>query len=306
MRILSASQHATVKKMKTGKANGKASKITISVWRPVWSKLEKRLEKGCLKRDAYIGMLINRELDYLQDEMPIANSKEAENFIQKQIRALLEQNFTPLSIALQPDVAQKLEKVCADRRIIRDAFFNRLFLFLAFGPEIAGLLLFRGMDDDEDGKWELTSWTRSVWSEYKHEDQFFWNVFDPFRANQDPLWAVRACFEIIEDRDSPKYVDWIDPRTKQVVKMTKSVADHVLHLPYRFYTAVLTDQDLPKKAKGPTRHAAQGKSGIQGEERAYHNLYGLNCYLPDFHVPGQKDKEAVEKANNDLLSNLLL
>lgn len=291
--------------MKTGKGKGKASKITISVWQPVWSKLEKQLETGCLKRDAYIGALINRELDYLEKEMPIPNSEAAENFIEKQIRALLEQNFTPLSIALQPEVAQKLEKVCVGRRIVRDAFFNRLFLFLAFGPQIAGKLLFRGMDAESE-KWTSTSWTRSVWSEYKFEGPFFWNVFDPFRANQDPLWAVRACFELIEERDRPEYVDWIDPRTKQIVKMAKLVPGHVLQLPYRFYTAVLTDQDLPKTAKNPTRHAAQGKGGRQNEERAYHNLYGLNCYLPNFHVPGQPDKKAVEKATDDLLENILL
>lgn len=290
-------------KSATTKGKTKPSKITISVWQPIWSKLEKQLEAACLKRDAYIGALLNRELDYLEQEMPIANSEEAEKFIDSQLRALMEQNFTPLSIALQPEVAQKLERVCTSRRIVRDAFFNRLFLFLAFGSHMAGTLLFRGLDS-EDADWTPTSWTKTVWKEFRHEDPFFWNVFEPFHADHDPLWPVRACFDLIEEQDPPAYVDWTDPRTKQVVKMENVAVDGVLQLPYRFYTAVLTDRDLLKSTKRPTRPAAQSKGRPESEGRTYHNLYGLNCYLPNFHVPGHKDKQAVDKFNEDILSLL--
>src|SRR6266540_198985 len=289
--------------MKTGKDKGKASKITISVWRPVWSKLEKKLDEGCLKRDAYIGTLINRELDYLEQEMPIANSEDAESFIGKQLRALLDQNFTPLSIALQPEVAKKLEKVCAEKRIVRDSFFNRLFLFLAFGPDMAGMLLFRGMWIDHDNS-KPRDWTKDIWSEYKHDGPFFENVFDPFLANQDPLWPIRACFELIEERDRPEYVDWIDPETKRVVKMAKWVPDQLMCLPYRFYTAVLTDHDLRKAVKAPVRHAAQAQAGDQEADRAFHNLYGLNCYLPNFHVLGHPDQKAVKESVEELMLSL--
>ncbi len=281
--------------MKKGKS--KTSKITINVWRSVWSKLEKRLETACLKRDAYIGMLINWELDRLEAEMPIANSEAAEQFIEKQLRALLHQNYTPLSIALAPEVAKKLERVCKEKRIVRDSFFNRLFLFLAFGPKLAGMLLFRGLDS-EDEKWTVDSWTRTVWREYQHEDQFFQSVFDPFLAGQDPLWPIRACFEIIEERDRPEYVEQIDPESQKVVKMVKWVPEQFLRLPYRFYTTVFTDHDLRKGAS--TRHAAQGHGDSANAERGYHNLYGLNCYLPNFHVLGHPDQKVADEALFDL------
>ena len=124
---------------------GKPAKITIQVWRPIWSKLEKKLEAACLRRDAYIGKLVEKELDYLEEEMPIANSEAAEKFIDSQFRAL--QDFTPLSIALKPETAARLVQVCSSKRIVRDSFFNRLFLFIAFGPQMAGKLLFLGIDD---------------------------------------------------------------------------------------------------------------------------------------------------------------
>jgi hypothetical protein len=261
--------------MKTRTPAPKASKITINVWRPVWSRLEDKLDNACLKRDAFIGSLIACELDYLEAEMPIANSEAAQKYIDKQLRALLDQNSTPLSIALLPETAARLEKVCSTRRIVRDSFFNRLFLFLAFGPEMAGMLLFRGLWID-DAKAKPSNWTREVWSEFKHDGPFFENVFEPFAAAKDPLWPIRACFELIEERDKPQYVDWADPESKQTVKMATWVPDELLCLPHRFYTAVLTDHDLLKKSPTPSRHAAQAAAKAKDPERAYHNLYGLN------------------------------
>src|SRR4051812_26769072 len=113
--------------MATGKKlEARTSKITISVWTPIWSKLEKTLQSACLKRDAYIAALLDRELAELEQELPIGNSEEARQFIGRQLRALLESNYTPLSIAVPAQTATKLEAICRDRRIVRDAFFNRL------------------------------------------------------------------------------------------------------------------------------------------------------------------------------------
>jgi len=288
--------------MKTSKAR-KTSKITVSIWRPVWSRLEKKLDAACLNRDAYISSLVNRELDYLEEEMAVANSEVAQKFINKQLRALINQDTSPLSIALSPDVAAKLDRVCTEKRIVRDAFFNRIALFLGFGPHLAGLLLFRGLWIDYD-KANPEDWTKLVWREYKHDGPFFENVFDPFLAHQDPLWPIRACFELIEDQEKPEYVDWIDPETKKTVKMVKWVPDHLLHLPQRFYTAILTDQDLRKSANAPARPAGRGKPGRTEADRAYHNLYGLNCYLPNFLVPGHPDQKASQASVDELLADL--
>src|SRR5688500_8591236 len=94
----------------------RTSKITINAWRPVWSRLEKQLDEACLKRDAYIGSVIDCELEYLEQEMPIANSEASQKFIDRQLRALLHQNSTPLSIALQPRTKEALERVCTSKR----------------------------------------------------------------------------------------------------------------------------------------------------------------------------------------------
>lgn len=289
---------------KIDRSEPKTSKITINVWRPVWSKLEKRLEAACLKRDAYIGALIDRELDHLQAEMSIANSESAEQFISKQLRALLQNNSTPLSIALRPEIAKKLETVCSERRIVRDAFFNRLFLFIAYGPNMAGALLFRN-SSYEDNRFMPTAWTNAVWSEYKHEGPFYDNVFDPFHAHLDPIWPIRAFFELTEESDPGDYVEWTDPESKKVVKMVQWVPAHILRLPYAFYTTVLTDHALLRKTEStPTRQSARVAKNTDKTDRAYHNLYGLNCYLPNFLIPGHAEQKALEKETEELLADL--
>ncbi len=268
-------------------------KITISVWQPVWSRLEKALDVACLKRDAYIGALINRELDHLANEIPVANSEGAQQYIDKQLRALLSDS-TPLSLALDVEVVEKLDAVCKQRRIVRDSFFNRLFLFLAFGPRMAGKLLFDSFLTDTTR--EGTEWTQFVWSECKHDGPFYENVFSPLAGHLDPIWPIRACFDEIEFQDKPDYVDWTDPTTKQTVKMAKWTPDSLLYLPPRFYTTVLNDHTL---VKGASRNP-QGKPQQQS---AYHNLYGLNCYLPDFYIPTHEDFKTAQAASAALLED---
>lgn len=274
------------------------SKVTITVWRPVWSKLEKQLESACLKRDAYVDALIDHELDHLDAEMAIANSDDAQRFIDKQLRALINANATPLSLALSSETLRKLEGICKRKKVVRDAFFNRLFLFIAFGPDMAWKLFFRNTWMGHD-KPKPSDWTRMVWEECKHDGPFFENVFDPFAAHLDPIWPIRACFDVIEAQDKPAYVNFTDPKTKQTVKMVRWVPEDLLYLPPRFYTSVLTDHDL---LKAPS--ARPGQPQQRKVQQAFHNLYGLNCYLPNFHIPGHPEQTVAQAAMDQLLADL--
>lgn len=276
------------------------TKITINVWTPVWSKLEKIFQAACLRRDAYIAALIERELPELEREVAVANSEKARQFIERQLRALLENHSTPLSIALPLETARKLDALCKDRGIVRDAFFNRLFLFLGYGPEMAGKLLFSDFSLGEDSS--PTAWTRAVWSEYQHEDAFFQGVFSPLTAHLDPIWAIRACFELVDEQERSGYVEVQDPRTKRKVVMMKWVPDNLLCLPNRFYTVVLTDHDLLKKVDPDAVRQSTAKRS--SPELAFHNLYGLNCYMPNFLIPGHPEQRAAQKATLEALEEL--
>jgi len=281
------------------KSDQKLTKITVTIWAPVWRKLEQALQKACLKRDAYIAALIERELLELEREVAVPNSEKARQFIERQLRALLESNATPLSISLPPETARKLDAICKDRRIVRDAFLNRLFLFLGHGPEMAGRLLFSDFNLSMDPL--PTAWTNVVWDEYKHEGEFFSGVFSPLTAHLDPMWAVRTGFELIAEQEKSNYVTVKDPKTKRTVVMMKWVPEHLLCLPNRFYTAVLTDHHLLKT----TDPSASGRGArASASQRSFHNLYGLNCYMPNFLVPGHPEQKSAQKATEELLADL--
>jgi hypothetical protein len=66
----------------------------------------------------------------------------------------------------------------------------------------------------------------------------------------------------------------------------------------------LTDHDLRKAASAPARHAAQSQAGNQDADRPYYNLYGLNCYLPNFRVQGHPDQKAAEDAIEEAFRDL--
>ena len=94
-----------------------------------------------------------------------------------------------VSIALAPELANRLHNICTRKRIVRDAFFNRLFLLLAAGPKTIDRLFF----PDEP------KWRTAVWSEFTHAGPFFENGFYPLEAPVDPFWAIRAGLEMFNE-----------------------------------------------------------------------------------------------------------
>lgn len=240
-------------------------KISVKIWRPIIKKLDEKLETACLRRDAYLAKLLAVELDHLDDEVSIPNTQASYDYV----FSLLDTFDRKLvSLALPQELTIRLNEICTQKKIVRDAFFNRIFLLLAAAPAVIDDLLFADAADD---------WRRDVWSEYKHEGPFFQNGFYPLEPMVDPFWAVRCAMTMhAEDAGSEDYVEPISGKSIRVTRDLSGVPIPVDSI----YTTVFTK-----------------KSGTN-------DLRGLSCYLPDKDIPGHDAEKAHQAKLDDLLCDL--
>lgn len=152
-------------------------KIAVKVWQPVIDKLEKKLELGCLRRDAYIGKVLAIELTRLDEEIAQPNSEAARDFVATKLNLL---NRKTVTFSLRADLIDKLDEICTKKLIIRDAFFNRILLILTATPSQIDRLL--ALDSD---------WQNIVWKEHNCEWDSFPNIFYPLEPYLDPFWVIR-------------------------------------------------------------------------------------------------------------------
>lgn len=235
-------------------------KISVKIWRPIITKLEAKIDAACLRRDAYLRRVLEVELDQLDAEVSIPNSKASYDYV----FATLDQFDRKLvSLALPPDLTAKLNDICARKRIVRDAFFNRLFLLLAAPQKLIDRLYF---PDYEDWRWR-----NEVWSEHRHDGPFFQNVFYPLEPDIDPFWPLRMGIHIATAEE--KLEDFVEPETGARIQVQRALADGVLPAT-SLYTTIFREK--------------VDKGGL--------DLRGLSCYLPDWEIPGhpaerqQRDK----------------
>jgi hypothetical protein len=154
----------------------------VKIWRPILNKLDAKMDAACLRRDAYLAKLLAHELPRLDAEVSLPNSPAAHDFTFERLDAL---DRKLVSIALDPDLAGQLNAICdAQERIVRDAFFNRLFLLLTARPKaVDSAVLPRRAEVAQPG----------VEAEFKHDGPFFENAFSTrWRSLVDPFWAIRA------------------------------------------------------------------------------------------------------------------
>lgn len=222
------------------------TKTTIKVWRPLAAKLEARMNETCLRRDLYLSRLLVTEAEHLDREVAVANSPAANAYVFERLDML---DRKPMSLALPPDVVNKVNDVCQRKNIVRDAFFNRLFLILAASPKAIDALFFPGYVGD---------WKRDVWRKYGDDAVTVEMGTLPLAAVSDPFWAIREALEI--DHAEIDFIDWTDPRDGSVVKMMDMGLGN-LTLPWHVYTRYFDNVDL----------------------------VGFNCYIPDWQVPSHPD-----------------
>ena len=241
-------------------------KISVKIWRPILEKLDKKLDDACLRRDAYLNKVLEVELGFLDEEVSIPNSPAAYSFVANCVDSL---DRKLVSLALRPDLVERLNEICSRKRIVRDAFFNRLFLLLAVQPKTIDSLLFHGAADD---------WCRELWRDIHHDRSFFQSGFYPLATAIDPFWAIRDGLKLY-DADTA-IETYTEPSSGLTISVQRDDAGSVK--PIDSVYATLIEKKL-------------GDGTV---------LLGLNCYMPDWRVPGEEAEILHRKKLDELFPDL--
>ena len=248
-------------------------KITVQVWKRVADRLDTTLRDAAFRRDAYLAKVIENELDWLDSEVSIPNSEAAQSFVTREIGRLPRKAVT---LRLPQTVVERLAEICQSKRIVRDAFFNRLFLLLAANPKNIDQLLFEGYGS-EDGDWRA-----DLWRHHKNEtDAFFVNGLFPLRAAHDPLWAIRLGLEIWNERSGANE-KWLEPSSGREILITRTLGG------------------APK----PIASVYASPFMVRFKNHPDIGLLGLSCYLPDHLVPETEAAVHEVAAVEELLASL--
>ena len=240
-------------------------KISVKIWRPIIEKLDKKIDTACLRRDAYLAKILETELEWLDQEVSIPNSKASYDYVFERLDHL---DRKLVSLALPTDLTQRLNEICARKRIVRDAFFNRVFLLLAASPKVVDALLFGDVGNE---------WRNNVWSEYKHEGPFFQNGFYPLEPMIDPFWAVRCGLETYASGAGLE--DYVEPTSGKTIRVQTN----------------LTDEPTP----ADSLYTTVFEQKVMGND-----LHGLSCYFPDWRIPDHAAAKAHKVKLDELLGDL--
>ena len=246
-------------------------KITVQVWQRAAKRLEETLRDACFRRDAYLAKVIESELAWLDHEVSIPNSPKACRYVTQELAKLPRKAVT---MRLPQTLVERLAEICERKRIVRDAFFNRLFLLLVADAKTVDQLLFLG-DDCED-------WRRDLWSNHKNEtDAFFENGLFPLRAAQDPLWAIRMGLEIWNE-ESGCTEKWVEPTSGAEILINRTLGG----------------------APTPIASIYATPFSITFKSNPGASLLGMSCHLPDHLVPDSEAAKKENAASEELLASL--
>jgi len=112
-------------------------KLTVQLWTSAAEAVKQRIRSLRLQRDAYLGDLLTIEIERLATEIICKNPPGAASMIRKHLGTLKREKVT---IAIDEDLAARIDSVLEQRDIPRDAFVNRIFFFLIAKAEHLALL----------------------------------------------------------------------------------------------------------------------------------------------------------------------
>ncbi|MDP3087604.1 MAG: hypothetical protein Q8M99_05390 [Methylotenera sp.] len=157
-------------------------KIAVKIWQPVMDKLDKKIEAACLRRDAFISKILATEVEYIDEEVTESNSEEARDFVLARLKLLPTKVVT---FTMPVDLIDRIDTICSQKRIVRDAIFNRILLLLTLTPTQIDRLL--RLDEN---------WRLNVWDKHVFDWNFFPDIFYPFEPIDFPFIAIREAIHL--------------------------------------------------------------------------------------------------------------
>lgn len=105
-----------------------STKITLKVEERILRSFNEMLEQCHMKRDGFLHHAIKTEIPFLEEDLKgLCLSHDARQYISAQLRKM---KLVTINVVVDKDTANKLRHVMKAHNIIRDAFINRLILFL--------------------------------------------------------------------------------------------------------------------------------------------------------------------------------
>jgi hypothetical protein len=104
------------------------TKMTVKIYEPLLDSFDKQLVGLCLKRDAFLNQMIKVETPHLKRELEGRRlSAQARRYIAGSLKRL---GTKSVNVVVDTETATALKDVVQATNIVRDAFVNRLLMFL--------------------------------------------------------------------------------------------------------------------------------------------------------------------------------
>ncbi len=110
------------------------TKITVKIFEPLLKNFDKQIDALFIKRDAFLNSVLQEELKHLARDMQGKKlSSKANRYISGELKKL---GTKQVNIVVDQSTAGALKEIVDGTNIVRDAFFNRLIMFLRSSPDL--------------------------------------------------------------------------------------------------------------------------------------------------------------------------
>ena len=104
------------------------TKITMKISKPLLQKFNQQIDSVFIKRDALLNHILKTEVDHLAEELQgLVLSSKARRYISGELKRL---DTKTINVTVDKAVATKLNSVVKQCNLVRDAFANRLFMYM--------------------------------------------------------------------------------------------------------------------------------------------------------------------------------
>jgi len=104
------------------------TKITVKIYKPLLRDFDRQIDSLFIKRDAFLNNIVRGQVHYLSRDLEGKRmSSDSKRYVSGQLKRM---GTVAINVVVDKSTADALNEVVERTNIVRDAFFNRLILFL--------------------------------------------------------------------------------------------------------------------------------------------------------------------------------